>query len=216
MKSQWLKEMDGITGMFDFINWGAKAGATIDHPHAQRGGLVDFIHTLPDLEVDRCEAIKRKIMQDPFEVYFNAIKATHKNNVNSLYCFENDAVIVFCPFAPRFSEQVDIVYKKQKNNIKDLTEEERNLTAEAMTKVLHSLAKLNQLPEGRKRNRVKDVNIILHQARFKDKRDYYHIHWHITPRVNPIGSLESGYNTYVVDVYPETTATDIRYFVSSQ
>jgi len=207
-----IDELEGITGMFDFINWGPDAGASIDHPHAQRGGLVDLMRTSIDKEIDKCEEIKRATREDYFGDYLDIVRAT-KDEKDSLYCFENDTVLVSCPFAPRFSDQVDIVYKKQVNNILDLRVNERDDIGDAMVKVLHALGSLDKLPEDKMRRNVTNLNVALHQARFGDKRDYYRIHWHVTPRMTKIGSLEALYGAYVVDVFPETTAENIRELV---
>lgn len=202
---QRIKQVEGVTGAYDFINWGKRAGGTLDHPHAQRGGLTALMETLPDREMKACQTRRKETRTDIVGDYLDKIVKD-----GSLFCFENEDFVVVVPYAPMYSDGVDIYYKRNANNLLDLRPGERVNAAEAITKAIHSLASLDTLPEGERRAKVTDLNVVLHQARFDDPRDYYRLHWHIFPRMTQPSSVETGYDLRVLEVYPETTAKDIR------
>ncbi|MBM3200699.1 hypothetical protein FJZ53_07200 [Candidatus Woesearchaeota archaeon] len=62
-------------GMWDFINWGAAAGASQPHPHAQRGTLEKKINSITTLEqVSLNKRARDMENQDPFEVYMSKVR----------------------------------------------------------------------------------------------------------------------------------------------
>ena len=99
---------EGCDGMWDFINWGAVAGGSQPHPHSQRGGLYKLMRTLMDRESGVLRDRKNELNgEDPFEVY------TRLARNSPLLVYEDDDVFVFAPYAPRFTDQVDVFTKKK-------------------------------------------------------------------------------------------------------
>ncbi len=184
-------------GAWDFINWGAKAGATQpQHPHAQRGGLYAIMRPLMKKESDLIGLLNRT-GEDNFEKYLTIMKFSPLN------IYEDDFVIVFAPFAPKFTDQVDIVTKKVNEKIVrnyfELTDNYIKAVASSLTNVLKKL--------GNKRN-IQNVNVATHQAYFDYDGDY-RMHWHIYPRESIMAGMEFN-DIYIVSAYPEDTAKALK------
>lgn len=189
--AQRLKE-EGLDGMWDIINWGSVSGGPQPHPHAQRGGLYKLIRTSADRESEAIEKRKNDLGEDPFEFY---MKLARENN---LLIYENDEAFVFAPFASRFTDQIDVLLKrngKVTSNYLGLENKAINSISKAMAGVINKL---------RTERGVTDLNIETHQARFNSTGDY-RMHWHIYPRKSAIAGMELN-DIYIVSAYPEDTA----------
>ncbi len=187
-----LKE-DGQDGMWDFINWGATAGGSQPHPHAQRGGLYRLMRTLMDKELEALQKRRDKLKdKDPFEFYIELARNS------PLLIYEDDNIFIFAPYAPRFTDQVDILTKRKDkivSNYLGLEDEMINFVSRGMTDILRRL---------RTERGVTDLNVETHQARFNGSNNY-RMHWHIYPRKSLIGGMELN-DIYIVSAYPEDTA----------
>jgi UDPglucose--hexose-1-phosphate uridylyltransferase len=183
--------------MWDFINFGRNAGASIEHPHAQRGGVTKSIKTEADKEISNLKRKMKNLNENPFEYLFKKYKE------NDLFVFEDDVLFINTPFAPKLPNEVMITYKPEITELTKLkSNADKNKIAFAINKVLHILNKeLN----------VTDFNIVSHYAPFKlDCQKYFKIHWHIYPRnLNNLAGMEMN-GHYVVDVFPEYTASILR------
>ena len=184
---------EGCNGMWDFINWGAAAGGSQPHPHSQRGGLYNRMISLMDKE---CGALRdRKTAlngEDPFEVYMDLVRKS------PMLIYEDDDVFVFAPYAPRFTDQVDIFTKKKDRCVSNYLELDAKIIpsiSKAMAAVLGDLST---------KRGVTDLNVETHQARFNGSEDY-RMHWHIYPRKSAIAGMELN-DIYIVSAYPEDTA----------
>ena len=185
-------QAEGCAGMWDFINWGACAGASQSHPHSQRGGIYSKTRSLMDKEAEALRNRKAELDgKDPFEFYMDLIRDS------PLLIHEDDDVFVFAPYAPRFTDQVDIFTKTDRrvSNYLELDEKAVASISKAMSAVLRDL--------GTKRG-ITDLNVETHQARFNGSEDY-RMHWHIYPRMSTIASMELN-DMYIVSAYPEDTA----------
>ncbi|MDP2908393.1 MAG: hypothetical protein Q8N77_01165 [Nanoarchaeota archaeon] len=181
-------------GMWDFINWGASAGASQPHPHAQRGTLEKQLNSMITLEQVSLAKRAKDISKDPFEIYMSKVRES------PYFIFENDFLFICAPFAPKFADQVDIISKKGFNTLLDTSWDYRRGLAESMIGVFHAL--------GNKRG-VDDFNLTLHQNFFEVK-DFYRLHWHVYPRnKSNLGGMELN-NSYVVGVFPQVTAKALR------
>jgi len=183
----------GLNGMWDFINWGATAGGSQPHPHAQRGGFYRLMRTLMDKEAEALEKRKNELKgKDPFEFYMELARN------GQLLVHEDDDVFVFAPYAPRFTDQVDILTKRKNKTVSNYLELEDGMIDSISRVMADVLRKL------RTERNVTDLNIETHQARFDDNKDY-RMHWHIYPRKSLIAGMELN-DIYIVSAYPEDTA----------
>lgn len=191
-----IEKEKGISGFWDIINWGTLAGASQVHPHAQRGGILEKKIMLQDKEVEAyLGAYKRLQTSDPFDEYMKIIRES------DLFGWENELLFIHAPFAPKMSDQIDIILKPKIHSLSELCDSDRNMTARCMLGVFHLLYG--------KRN-VKQLNVITHQQRFSSRENTYRIHLHVLPRDKSLwGGMEMS-GDYIVDVFPETTAAEIR------
>ncbi len=192
------KNDNGIDGMWDFINWGPKSGASQPHAHAQRGGMYPLVVSLMDRER---KALKRRKAdlngQDPFDVYINAAKE------GKLSIYEDKHVYIFAAYAPRFTNQVDVITKKKNgkvvSNYLELDAVTIRSIAKGVVQVLQGMATVLN---------IANLSIEAHQARFAGDEDY-RLHWHIYTRESVIGGMELN-DMYAVSSYPENTAEMLR------
>lgn len=181
-------------GMWDIVNWGAAAGASQPHPHAQRGVLEGKLNSIITLEQVSLSKRAKDIGKDPFEVYMSKVRDS------PYFVFENDFLFICAPYAPKFPDQVDIISKQGFNTLLDTGWDYRKGLASSMLGVFHALS----MKRG-----VSDFNLTLHQNFFEVK-DNYRLHWHVYPRnKNNLGGMEIN-NSYVVSVFPQVTAKALR------
>lgn len=194
----------GLEGMTDFINFGAEAGGSQPHPHAQRQGIFELTRAIEDSEVSACKQRSKDLGRDVFDWHFDNVRKSE------LFVYENENVFVSVPFAPRFTHQVDIIIKDENvRNYLDINEEQTNSVATAVKKTISALRNLRYKVEDELvSSPIEQMNIICHQTRFNSSSPY-RMHWHICPRGPKIGGLElSGMQG--ISVYPETTAEAVR------
>lgn len=187
----------GCDGMWEMLNWGFNAGGSQPHPHAQRGGLYEFMNTLADKE---CEALEKHKIDlngaDPFESFMDLFRDSQ------LFIYEDEEVFVCAPFAPRFADQVDIYTKKKDTIISSyLGLKEQNI--KSISRIMNRILKDLSIKRG-----VADLNIVTHQARF-NADNCYRLHWHIYPRAYPVSGMEIN-DCPVIVVFPEDTAEALR------
>jgi len=196
--AQFLKDKYSARNVWDFVNWGFLAGASQEHPHAQRG-TGPFKDTLSQKEAKYVAGYAYETGERFFEKYLGAIR-------DSPYLIweepEKDDLLIYAPFAPRFPHQVDLIPKKRIRHVLELKDPDQRIRmARSMLGVLHALYQ---------NLRVTDVNIALHQE-FFDIMGNFRMHWHIYPRnLNTLAGFELGHEGYVVNKFPEETADVLR------
>ena len=196
-----FQRRNGI-GMFDFINWGLMSGASEVHVHAQRGGVYVWMkdehwtwdEVLSPIRMRKeSEAVRKRQKdlggKDPFEHYMEIVRTAGE------WFFEDDHVFVFAPYAPFFSDQIDVFTKGNGgvvHNYLELDEKAMQSIAYGMTKTLRVL---------RSERGVTDLNVLTHQGMFEEE-GCYRLHWHILPRMTKIAGMELN-EMYVVSCYPD-------------
>lgn len=196
-------KINGYRGMWSIINFGKEAGASQSHPHAQVGNKIKMWGYDEDREMNAINYIFHKDKnQDPFEDYMKLMKDT------SHFIYENNHVFILAPFAPQFSDQVDIYLKSSVRNVTDLwgndkkfSDYDRKTIIDSILGVFHSLYN--------KRN-VQDLNVSIHQSDFNSNGSPYRVHFHIMPRKYKMGALEIAQRIHVISVDPIVTAKAVR------
>jgi len=193
--AQIIRDTKDSVGMIGIWNWGELAAASQGHLHFQFGGRTPLMISCATKERKAVDELSQKLKQDPFSALIDGIRQT------SLYCWENEAVFVHAPFAPVFPDQIDIVMKENIPNLLEIPDELMAATAEGLWRSLICLTISRS---------VTDFNLIIHQDDFEPQSPYYRLHFHIFPRnKRREGGLEFE-GTYVVDIFPETTARALR------
>ena len=179
-----------------FHNQGAKAGASIIHPHSQ-------IITTPLLDVDLRQALANS--KDYFKSHKKCVycqMANWERRTKKRVVFENRNFLALCPFASKSAFQTIISPKKHLSYFERITEEEKRDLAEMFRIVLRKLYKGLNNP---------DYNFYLHTAPC-DTKDYSHYHWHwtILPKATMWAGFELGTRIEISTIAPEVATAYLR------
>ena len=178
-----------------YKNEGSAAGATLEHVHSQ-------LLALP--------IVPREIAQE-----WRALIAHYDVRKRCLYCemleseradgrrilFETAAFIGFCPFASRFPFEVCLVPKEHSPAFETMASEELRELALMLRQSLQRLARIVDAP----------FNYVVHSAPLREpRRERYHWHLEILPRISKIAGFELASGYYINTVAPEIAARQLR------
>lgn len=178
-------------------NYGAEAGASIDHPHSQL-----FASSIIPTYVAK-------------ELYGS--RQFYKNNKECVFCrlieeeaaaevriiFENSSFLAFTFFAARFPFEVWVLPKKHSARYEIITSNELKEFVEVFLTVMKKISKgLNEPP----------YNYFIHTAPAKVGHHSIYYHWHleICPRLSKYGAYEIGSDVMIDVVSPESAAKFLR------
>lgn len=179
-----------------FHNHGPAAGASIYHPHSQ-------IIALPVIPPD----VGRSIAGS---------REYHRSNKKCVHCemiegerlaksrvvYENEEMIVLCPFASRVSFEMRVLPKKHEYAFEHISERQRECLADALGTALRKMVGVLKSPS---------YNFFIHTAPTQPEH-FSHYHWHleILPRISIWAGVELGTGIEVVTVPPEEAARHLR------
>ncbi|OGY47939.1 MAG: galactose-1-phosphate uridylyltransferase [Candidatus Buchananbacteria bacterium RIFCSPHIGHO2_02_FULL_38_8] len=172
-----------------FKNDGGAAGASIRHAHSQIFAT-DF---LPPHLKDKSQRIQAYKLKHGRCVYCEVIKKERKSPRR---VFEDDNMIVFCPFAPMHNYEIWIMPKRHLDNITELIKDERLSFAKFLKRILNKINKLN-LP----------YNYYFHQVIHDEDQ---HLYMKITPRGSVWAGVEIGSGLIINPISPEEAAKFYR------
>jgi len=191
-----LMDKNFVNHISIFHNHGARAGASIFHPHSQ-------IITTPLIDIDLEKALSNS------ERY-------HKKNNKCIYCqmndwelkvrkrivFENKDFVAICPFSSKLAFQIIVSPKKHLSYFERASEEEKWSLSEVFQKALAKLYKGLNDP---------DYNFYLHSAPCDGREHpYYHWHWTILPKTSTWAGFEIGTRMEISTIEPEKAAEYLR------
>ena len=174
-----------------YKNDGPRAGASLFHSHWQITALAtppanhttvmaNFHKYSLKQEAGVCY-ICDDIKQDNYRVY------------------ENEYFVAFCPFAPRFPHEVNIVTKAHTQSLTELEEAEMVSLGEVLSRVLRGLSAI--IPDF-------NFNITLQEGGYADKISHFILR--ICPRVGSIAGFEITTGIYTHSKPPEKTVELLR------
>jgi len=185
-----------IKYIFIFHNHGQNAGATISHPHSQ----LIASPIIPD-------GIERMLLGA--KKYFNAHKKSlfavvvdYERKLQKRVIFENEDMLVVCPYASRVAFEVEIIPKEHLPQFAFIIPSVRKNLAKAYQFVLKSYYRsLGDV----------DYNMYLFTAPCTG-RTYEYFRWFVrlSPRIHYLGGYETGADTDVCTVFPEQAAEILR------
>lgn len=178
-------------------NFGAEAGASIDHPHSQL-----FASSIIPTYVGRELVGAKRFYQTNKECVFCHL-IEEENNLEARVVFKNPNFIAFTFFAARFPFEIWILPQKHTARYETISDEELKDFVEVFSVVMKKLDKgLNQPP----------YNYFIHTAPAKlgHPSIYYHWHLEITPRLSKLGGYELGAGVNIDVVSPESAAEFLR------
>ena len=178
-------------------NFGAEAGASIDHPHSQI-----FASSIIPTYVGRELYGSRKFYKENKECIFCRL-IQEEEAVEVRIIAQNSSFIAFTFFASRFPFEVWILPKKHSARFEIITSGELREFIEVFSKVMKKIDKgLNTPP----------YNYFIHTAPAKISHHSIYYHWHleITPRLSKLGAYEIGSDVVIDVVSPEKAAEFLR------
>lgn len=177
-------------------NHGAKAGATVPHPHSQ----IFAIPIIPPDVKRSLEGSHRYFRERKRCVHCDVLKNELKEKERVIY--QNERFAVLAPYAPRVIYEARIFPKFHESRFEVIDQAQREDLADAMSFIFRKIFKKIKNP---------DYNFFIHTAPPKERRaEHYHWHIEILPRVAVWGGLELGAGIDVVKVPPEEAAKLLR------
>lgn len=185
-----------------FKNHGARAGASLAHPHSQLIGLPMIPKTLEE-ELERAETHYTSHQRC---IYCHLIEWEHQEKKRIV--LENSSFVAFVPYASRTSFEIFVAPKKHGSHFSEMTPLERgNLSA--LWKDLFM----------RLQNCLRDLsyNYFIHtsplvesSSREAPLEKTFHWHIEILPRLGQLAGFEWGSGFFLHSVFPEEAAHLLR------
>ena len=178
-------------------NWGARAGASVSHPHYQ---IVATPIVPPDV-MHSLKGSKNYFQKNKQCVHCVMIEWEKKRKKRIIY--ENDGAIAFAPFVSKNAFEIRIFLKKHAPYFENTLDTEIDYVVDALQFCLRKLGKKLKDP---------DYNFFIHTAPIKDKEQYHHYHWHIeiVPKTNINAGFELGTGVEINEVDPDEAAALLR------
>lgn len=182
-----------------FKNFGAAAGASLEHPHTQ-------IVALPMVPKNVTEEIRGA--HNYFEyrercIFCDIIRQEMQEKERII--LENKYFLCFCPFVSRFSFEIWIIPKRHNGHFYHLPPEEIPALAAILKDTLTKVKKLFANVS---------YNFIIHSSPINGDGDNIieSYHWHIEfmPKLTRVAGFEWGSGFYVVSTPPELAAKYLR------
>ena len=179
-----------------FKNHGARAGASLSHPHSQ------LIATpiVPRRIMEEVNAAQRYYESTGGTCIYCEIVETELEEEKRIVA-EDESFVALSPYAARFPFETWILPKAHEMAFEDLTDSERAPLARMMKDVLGRLYQFLEDPP---------YNYYIHTAPCDRKETKYHWHLEITPRLTETAGFERGTGFYINPVMPEDAAAILR------
>ena len=177
-------------------NHGPKAGASIEHPHAQ----IFAAPIVPNYVQKELDGAQRYFNNNGVSVYQDILYHEKLEKVRVIA--ENEHFLAFTFYAARFPFETWIMPKKQSGHFEKINPTERKNLASIMRKVLGMIDKTLKNPS---------LNFWIHCLP-TTIQDAKHYSWHveIAPRVSRYGGYELGSGVVIDVVSPEKAAEYLR------
>jgi UDPglucose--hexose-1-phosphate uridylyltransferase len=179
-----------------FKNYGASAGATLEHPHSQ----IIAIHVLPTYITDYMAYSRRAFNTYGTCIFCDLIKKEITSGDRIITMSKH--FVAFCPFASKHPYEVRIFPLKHSALYGTISEEEMADLAYILQVVLAKISMLLNDP---------DYNYYIRTVPNSDG-DVRFYHWHIaiTPRLTRSAGFELGTRVYINTTIPEEAAEQLR------
>jgi UDPglucose--hexose-1-phosphate uridylyltransferase len=191
-----LKRDQRLRYVMIFKNYGAAAGASLEHAHSQLIAL-PIVPRAVNAELNgawRHHEVKERC------IFCDLIRQERSDGRRLVY--ENAEFVVMTPYAPRFPFETWVYPKVHDSSYEECREGEYRYLADAIRQVL-----------GRLRVALDDppFNYILHTAPLRDSH-LHHYHWHleIMPTLSKVAGFEWGSGFYICPTPPEEAAAFLR------
>lgn len=178
-----------IEYILTFKNNGGRAGASLQHAHSQ----IFATAFLPPHLFDKSQKALAYKLEHGTSVWSDIIE---KEKKSKRFIYKDDHVVAFTPYASFHNYEAWIMPLKQRDNITELTPQERLSMAKVLKHLLRKIGHLN-LP----------YNYYFHQV-IHDKDQHFYLK--VTPRGNVWAGVEIGSGMIINAVPPEEAAAFYR------
>ncbi|MGM0606793.1 MAG: galactose-1-phosphate uridylyltransferase [Candidatus Muiribacteriota bacterium] len=191
-----LKKDKNLKYVLFFKNYGASAGASLSHSHAQ---LV-ATPVVPKIVMNEL-LFSKKYFNYKERCLFCDLINQEKKDKERLITFNQD-FYAFVPYAPRFPFETWILPELHNSSFGNIKNCELKNLAVIIKECINRLEKVfKNLP----------FNFVIHTAPFENNcGDYYHWHIEIMPRLTKVAGFEWGSGFYVNETSPEKAAGILR------
>ncbi|MEO0123674.1 MAG: galactose-1-phosphate uridylyltransferase [candidate division WOR-3 bacterium] len=194
-----LKKDPRLRYVMIFKNFGAIAGASLEHSHSQ------LIATpiIPKRVIEEMDGAKRYFEYRDRCIFCDII--AQETKVSKRMVSENNNFIAICPFAPRFPFEIWIIPRHHISNFEDTDDASLHDFALILKDCLVRLKKALNTPP---------YNFIIHTTPITLKGiEFYHYHIEIIPVLTRIAGFEWGTGFYINPTAPEESATYLKNIV---
>ncbi len=179
-----------------FKNFGASAGATVEHAHSQ----VIALPMVPKSVLEEINGAEGYYDRRGRCVFCDIIRQEYEDKERIVG--ENNAFLAFCPYAPRYAFETWIIPKSHGADFANMDA----VTAEALA--VHILDVLQRI---RKTLSNPSYNFYLHTSPVHYARpDCYHWHIEIIPKLTRSIGFEWGTGLHIVSTTPHDAARELR------
>jgi UDPglucose--hexose-1-phosphate uridylyltransferase len=172
-----------------FKNQGAKAGATIPHPHSQ----IVALPVVPGTIQKQLSGAESHYLEKERCIYCDIVahEAEHKKRV----LIDTNDYIVLCPFAAKFPFSLKIYPKHHHAAYQGTDDTQLRNLASVFKETIVAINNVLDTPA---------YNMVLHNAPFdRDTWDYFHWHIEIVPMISGTGGFELATHSYINSIPPE-------------
>lgn len=179
-----------------FKNFGAAAGASLEHTHSQ----LIATPVVPKRVSEEMDGAKRYYEYRERCIFCDMIKQELKDQ--SRLVSENSQCVAFTPYAPRFPFETWILFKRHISSFEGSNEEETTGLAQILKVTLRKLrTALNSPP----------YNFVLHTAPLNlPSLEFFHFHIEIIPVLTRIAGFEWGTGFFINPTPPEEAADFLK------
>ncbi|MGB3478902.1 MAG: galactose-1-phosphate uridylyltransferase [bacterium] len=191
-----LKKDQRLRYTMVFKNFGAAAGASLEHSHSQ------LIATpiVPKRVMEEMDGAKRYYEYRERCIFCDIVVQETKDRKRLIN--ENNSFILICPFAPRFPFETWILPRNHMSNFEDASRDELDDLASILKDCLLRMKKALNTPP---------YNYVIHTAPITMRGiDFYHYHLEIIPVLTHIAGFEWGTGFYINPTGPEESAAYLK------
>ncbi len=179
-----------------FKNYGASAGATLEHSHTQIVALPIVARDVRD-ELQGADAHYRSKERC---VYCDILRQETKDGVRVVA--ENVDMVALAPYASRFPFETWILPRRHESHFEEAWRHEYTSLGRLISDVLRRMNRALETPP---------YNLLIHSAPVSDaSSDHYHWHVEIIPKVTKLAGFERATGCYVNPTSPEEAAEVLR------
>jgi UDPglucose--hexose-1-phosphate uridylyltransferase len=191
-----LKNDQRLRYVMIFKNFGAAAGASLEHSHSQ----LIATPVIPKRVTEEMDGAKRYFEYRDRCIFCDIVVQETKDRKRLIS--ENNSYILICPFAPRFPFETWILPRTHMSNFEEATEQQLDDLASILKDCLMRIKKALNTPP---------YNYIIHTTPITLKGiEFYHFHLEIIPVLTHIAGFEWGTGFYINPTGPEESASYLK------